>query len=85
MSFQWQDFLGLAEEVHKNHNVELEEAALCTVISRANYATFHYAATYLRKEYYRVPKDGSAHTYVYEAFEGSPMSEEQRIVRIYIA
>ena len=71
MSFDWSEYLNLANELANQATVPAnQEAKLRTAISRSYYAAFINARNYLRdKEGILIPKTGDAHGYVSQQFE----------------
>lgn len=80
MSFDWSDYLGLAQELFTYRASSYTEARLRTVISRAYYATFVKARNYLRyKEGVRIPSRQNPHLFVIVYFRNKPDKVRQRI------
>ena len=71
MSFDWSEYLNLANELANQATVPAnQEAKLRAAISRSYYAAFINARNYLRdKEGILIPKTGDAHGYVSQQFE----------------
>lgn len=69
MPFDWGDFLDLARRLADNEN---SEADLRSAISRAYYAAFHKARTQLIIEGEVLPKDGTAHDFVWRRYRNAP-------------
>jgi len=65
MSFQWTDYLTLAQNVV---SAATDEASLRTAVSRAYYAAFHVARRYVMdaKPEVQLPADGRQHEMVWE-------------------
>ncbi|HEY9630086.1 MAG TPA: hypothetical protein V6C84_22560 [Coleofasciculaceae cyanobacterium] len=73
MSFNWEEYLHLAEELTGIANsIAGEEARLRSTISRAYYAAFIRARNYLRIHLdIDLPRNGDVHRYVREYFDRS--------------
>ncbi|MBI4784919.1 MAG: hypothetical protein HY785_26970 [Oscillatoriophycideae cyanobacterium NC_groundwater_1537_Pr4_S-0.65um_50_18] len=73
MSFNWEEYLHLAEELTGIANsIAGEEARLRSTISRAYYAAFIRARNYLRvHQDIDLPRNGDVHRYVREYFDRS--------------
>lgn len=71
MSFDWSEYLNLANELANQATVPAyQEAKLRAAISRSYYAAFINARNYLRdKQGISIPKIGDAHGYVSQQFE----------------
>jgi uncharacterized protein (UPF0332 family) len=82
MSFDWEEFLILAHElVGKSTRSAHEDAKMRSAISRAYYAAFNRAKSYLiDKDYDRsIPTDGRAHEEVKNKFLNHDDERRQRI------
>lgn len=72
MSFNWAEYLHLAEELTGIANsIAGEEARLRSTISRAYYAAFIRARNYLRHQDLDLPRNGDVHRYVRDYFDRS--------------
>ena len=73
MSFNWEEYLHLAEELTGiTNSLAGEEARLRSTISRAYYAAFIRARNYLRiHQDIDLPRNGDVHRYVREYFDRS--------------
>lgn len=73
MSFNWSEYLQLAQElVQTASRTPHQEARLRCAISRAYYAAFCSARNHLRdRENHTIPLTGQAHMYVINAFRRS--------------
>ncbi len=74
MSFDWSEYLGLAQELSgQTASPASQEAKLRAAISRAYYAAFCKARNHLRdREGHAIPIGGKAHAYVRDKFKNSP-------------
>ena len=74
MSFDWSEYLGLAQELAGQIvSPASQEAKLRAAISRAYYAVFCKARNHLRDhEGHAIPLGGQAHAYVRDQFKNSP-------------
>lgn len=74
MSFDWSEYLSLAQELAgQTVSPASQEAKLRAAISRAYYAAFCKARNHLRdREGYVIPIGGQAHVYVRDQFKNSP-------------
>lgn len=73
MSFNWMDYLTLADELAgRAKSIATEEARLRSSISRSYYASFILSRNYLRdKESNSAPRGINAHKYVSDQFKFS--------------
>ena len=72
MSFNWAEYLHLAEELTEiASSIAGEEACLRSTISRAYYAAFIRARNYLRHQDLDLPRNGDVHRYVRDYFDRS--------------
>jgi len=73
MSFDWTEYLNLAQElVGQPTSLASREARLRTAISRAYYAAFCESRNHLRdKEGRQIPPEGTVHRYVRDEFKSS--------------
>jgi uncharacterized protein (UPF0332 family) len=74
MSFDWSEYLGLAQELAgQTVSPASQEAKLRAAISRAYYAAFCKARNHLRDhEGHAIPRGGGAHKYVRDQFKNNP-------------
>jgi len=74
MSFDWSEYLGLAQELAgQTVSSASQEAKLRAAISRAYYAAFCKARNHLRDHgRHVIPRGGEAHAYVRDQFRNSP-------------
>lgn len=83
MSFDWADFLKLAEILHGSLGTvsfARDEAALRSTVSRAYYSAFGLARRRLRDvEGFAVPASGAAHAAVARYFARAEDSDRKRI------
>src|SRR4051794_32933829 len=81
MSFNWLEFLNLAEELAGNSNgSSSQEAKLRSAISRAYYAAFITARNYLRDtEGIRLPFNKDVHIFVQNQFKYNSDKNRQKI------
>ncbi len=81
MSFDWSEYLHLAQELAgQPATVAGEEARLRAAVSRAYYAAFCQARNYLRdKEGHSLPQGSEVHKFVYEKFQKSSDSVRVQI------
>ena len=80
MSFDWLDYLRLAEAlVDQVSNATRQEAQLRTAISRAYYAAFGKAREYLRQESTSSEPPAGIHSYVQRQFRASKYKVRQQI------
>lgn len=75
MTFEWRDFLVLAEELA----VREEESCQRSAVSRAYYAAFCSARDAIREEGVVLPKSGSVHRVIWSQFEKASASHRRRI------
>ena len=69
MSFDWNDYLTLAQELHQqSSSSNIKEAKLRSAISRAYYAAFIQARNFLLNQGQLLPSDGQVHRLVAEQF-----------------
>lgn len=74
MSFDWEQYLDLAQVLVRQHNADIDrEAELRCAISRTYYAAHCTARNYLRdrESQQGIPLDGRAHQVVIDLFLGS--------------
>ena len=83
MSFDWTEYLHLAQELAGQPTApSSEEAQLRSSISRACYALFCKARNHLRDvEQHRIPPDNLAHHYVQTRFRNSRSKRRREIGR----
>ncbi len=83
MSFDWTEYLHLAQEMAgQATQPSTEEAQLRSAISRAYYALFCKARNHLRDvEQHRIPPDSLAHHYVQTQFRNSRSTVRREIGR----
>src|SRR4051812_26723610 len=83
MSFDWTEYLHLAQEMAgQAATPSTEEAQLRSAISRAYYALFCKARNHLRDvEQHRIPSDSLAHHYVQAQFRNSRNKTRREIGR----
>lgn len=81
MSFDWSEYLTLAQELASTSTTSpIEEAKLRSAISRAYYAAFCKARNYLIYENNEpIPRNVNVHWYVVDKFETSAQTERQTI------
>jgi uncharacterized protein (UPF0332 family) len=81
MSFDWSEYLNLAQELSGHiTGPSSQEARLRSAISRAYYAAFCKARNHLRdKERHSIPDGGQAHPYVREQFRRSPDKARKKL------
>lgn len=72
--FDWKDFLDLAERLSNETD---EEAALRSAISRAYYAAYHAAATFVRRS--GLLPTGHSHARVWETLASLPNADVRDI------
>jgi len=73
MSFDWSEYLNLAQELAGQAvGLSCQEAKSRSAISRAYYAAYCKARNHLRSEGHAIPRGGQAHTYVRDQFKNSP-------------
>src|SRR5437899_11955893 len=65
MSFDWNEYAALAEELSKRDN----EASLRTAISRIYYSTYHAARDYLLEEGIPLSTSDSSHKIVWNGYK----------------
>ena len=82
MSFEWEDFLDLAQELGNSPSGDrLRQAKLRSAVSRAYYASYNHAQAYYQSRYGRRPRSpgpGQRHRALYEALEQSRRRNERR-------
>ena len=69
MSFDWNDFILLAQEIRNQDLTELKEAKLRTVINRAYYGIFNLAFQKLLETELPLEMTGSIHRNVAKSYE----------------
>lgn len=81
MSFDWSEYLNLAQELAGQATMPTtQEAKLRSAISRAYYAAFCKARNHLRdKERLPIPHGVEAHTFVRNQFKKSPDRSRKQI------
>jgi len=80
MSFDWSEYLNLAQELAGQATMPAtQEAKLRSAISRAYYAAFCKARNLLRDEGHSIPPGGQAHLYVRDQFKNSLDRARKRI------
>lgn len=81
MSFDWSEYLTLAQELTSAAATSpIQEAHLRTAISRAYYAAFWKARSFLLdKDGYQTPKGINAHWDVLNKFEGSSDMRRRKV------
>jgi uncharacterized protein (UPF0332 family) len=80
MSFDWSEYLHLAQELTGQAvTPPSQEAKLRSAISRAYYAAFCLARNHLLDKGYPVPTDGRAHKYVPQKFKSRPDLSHRQI------
>jgi uncharacterized protein (UPF0332 family) len=65
MSFDWNEYATLAEELSRRDN----EASLRTAISRIYYSTYHEAKTYLLDEGIQLSTSDSSHKIIWNGYK----------------
>ncbi len=72
-SFQWTDFLQLAEVLAQQAQAEASECKRRTAISRAYYATYHAARGFaVRTQGFKVERGGSSHSKLWSDLSFAP-------------
>jgi uncharacterized protein (UPF0332 family) len=80
MSFDWSEYLTLAQELAGELVLSNEEAKSRSAISRAYFSAYCIARNFLRdKEGYRIPEDSDAHSLVRDLFVKSYVGHRRRI------
>ncbi len=81
MSFDWSEYLTLAQELTANSATSpVHEANLRSAISRAYYAAFHKAQDHLiNKDHSPIPHPVNIHFYVVNVFEDSNDTTRKKI------
>ena len=81
MSFDWSEYLDLAQELAgQATSPSSQEAKLRSAISRAYYAAFCTARNHLRdREKHSIPRGGQAHPYVRDQFKQSPDKVRKKV------
>jgi len=89
MSFEWQHFLELAQDLVNSHgdgtdgdaDPETREAALRTAVSRAYYAAYHAVREYVSATGRGDPPRGDSHTWVWNQLDPRQRRQEGQMKR----
>ena len=77
--FEWKDYLTFAEDLQQSR---VDEAALRSAVSRAYYAAFNQAVSFLENNQIFVTSTGNKHEAVWKEFERGPNQNWKTVYRI---
>jgi hypothetical protein len=77
-TFDWSDYLKLAEELAKRR----EEYCLRTAISRSYYYVYHLARKRIIDNGFIIVRGGDSHKQVWEKFDGSPEFDCKKLYQL---